>query len=355
MRGRGLDGGERSVERFLRGGVGAGADHCLNSLLLFRGELYGHDEAFGAFMVPDHSRFNLFSAFLQDEVRLRQDLSLTGGIKIEHNAFTGFEFEPSAQLVWAPTARQTVWASAARAIRQTSLLDENLHIAATVVPLGGTDFGVVEISGNPQLQAENVADFEVGYRNQVNRKVSIDVSGFASHYSDLRIAETGAPFFTFSPPPPHLVFPTEWQNQGRATNFGAELSGNWDVTGRWRISPGFSFLHMNVRPISVNRDSTQPTADYSPSHQAQLRSSVKLTRHLDWDTSVYFVGVLKNGPVPAYTRVDTHLGWTMRENVDLSVSGQNLLAPRHFEFVNGYQVMPTEVERSVVGKATWRF
>ena len=43
------------------------------------------------------------SAFLQDELKLTDSLSLTIGSKVEHNGFTGLEFEPSAQLVWTPT------------------------------------------------------------------------------------------------------------------------------------------------------------------------------------------------------------------------------------------------------------
>jgi len=45
----------------------------------------------------------------------------------------------------------------------------------------------------------------------------------------------------------------------------------------------------------------------------------------------------------------------MGESLYFSVSGQNLLSPHHFEFRNGYQVHPTEVERSIVGKITWHF
>jgi iron complex outermembrane receptor protein len=310
---------------------------------------------YDTFMVPDHFRQNLFSVFLQDEIELTRNLAFTVGAKVEHNTLTGFEFEPSAQLVFTPTARQSVWASVARAVRQPSLLDANIQIAAAVIPLDQTNFGVAEIVGNPQLQAENVLDYELGYRNQVNRKMSFDVSTFLSNYTDLRITEAGTPFFTFTPGPPHLVFPSTWANSGRAQDFGAEVSGSWDVTSRWRLSPGFSILHMNIKPEPTGSTSADASHGNSPRHQAQLRSSVKLSRRLEWDTSAYFVGVLTNGPVPAYTRVDTRLGWTMGEFVYFSVSGQNLLTPHHFEFLNGYQVHPTEVERSIVGKVTWRF
>jgi len=311
---------------------------------------------YDAYFFPDHRADNLFSLFLQDEIALTHNLTLTLGTKLEHNVFTGFEYQPSAQLVWTPKDRQNVWLSAARAIRQPSALDETVQIAASVVPLQNGNFGVVELSGNPQLNAEKLIDYELGYRSQLNRRMSFDVATFLSNYSDLRTTEPGAPFFTSDPEPPHLVLPAMWGNFARARNYGVELFGSWNVTNWWRLSPGFSFLHMNVQPLASSGDATVgATSGYSPKHQAQLRSSVKLSHRLEWDTSAYIVGVLGNGPVPAYTRLDTHLGWTAGESVYFSVSGQNLLTPLHVEFVNGYQVNPTQIERSVVGKITWRF
>jgi iron complex outermembrane receptor protein len=326
----------------------AGAGYRLTSSTYFG--------AYDAFFIPNRRRDNLFSIFLQDEIRLRSDLTFTLGSKVEHNVFTGFEYQPSAQLVWIPRERQTVWFSASQAIRQPSALDVGVQLAESVIPLGGDQFGVAELSGNHQLNAEKLIDYEAGYRNQVDSRLSIDVTTFVSNYSDLRTNEPGAPFYTLDPGPPHMVFPSTWGNSARARDYGAEVSASWDVAKRWRISPGYSLLRMKVTPDATSGDAAvATTGGYSPQHQAQLRSSVKLSRTLEWDTSAYYVGRLTNGPVPAYTRLDTRLGWTLRERTYLSVSGQNLLTPRHFEFLNGYQVHPTEVERSIVGKITWRF
>src|SRR5271165_832641 len=49
-----------------------------------------------------HRVDNLFNTFVQDEIRLAGSLALTVGSKLEHNSYTGFEYELSAQLVWTP-------------------------------------------------------------------------------------------------------------------------------------------------------------------------------------------------------------------------------------------------------------
>ena len=62
-------------------------------------------------LVPAVLDQNLFSAFLQDEILLTDKLKLTIGSKLEHNDFTGLEYEPSARLAWT-TAQATLLISA---------------------------------------------------------------------------------------------------------------------------------------------------------------------------------------------------------------------------------------------------
>jgi iron complex outermembrane receptor protein len=64
---------------------------------------------------------------------------------------------------------------------------------------------------------------------------------------------------------------------------------------------------------------------------------------------------LRYGPVPSYTRLDSRVGWRPGESLEFSVAGQNLLTPAHIESADGLQVHVTQVERSVVGRVTWRF
>ncbi len=199
-------------------------------------------------------------------------------------------------------------------------------------------------------------DYEAGYRAQPSKRLSFDVTGFFSDYRRLQTAEPGLPYFTLVPAPPHLVLPLVYGNFGRAKNYGVEISAQWRVTSKWLLRPGFSFLEMNVSLDPRSGDTAFPsTPDDSSKHHAGLRSTVNLPHNLEWDASAYYVGSLEGGLVPAYTRVDTRFGWRIRESVDLSITGQNLLTPRHVEFLDALQVNPTRVERSVSAKVTWRF
>jgi len=58
----------------------------------------------------------------------------------------------------------------------------------------------------------------------------------------------------------------------------------------------------------------------------------------------------------AYARLDTGVEWRAEESVKISVSGQNLLSPRHVEFWTRFPgVIPTYAQCSIFAKITYRF
>jgi len=278
------------------------------------------------------------------------------GSKVERNDFTGFEFEPSVGLVWSPTNRQSVWFSAARAIRQPSALDTSVRSDSAVLPAPGVPFALLTVSGNPLATAETLRDIEAGYRAQIGTRLSVDLAAFRSYYRSLRSGDLDAPYFTTDPGPPHLVLPVVFGNKTRANTYGGELFLNWSVTNRWRLSPGYSVLRMAIfrDPSSVDVQA-QTIPGSVPRHQFQIRSSLQLTRSLEWDSSLFHIGRLAYGGIPRYTRVDSRLALRLGESLEFSIAGQNLLTPRHAEFPDELGASHTVIERSVFGKVVWRF
>ena len=81
-----------------------------------------------------------FSAFVQDDFRLVPTrLTLTGGLKVEHNDFTGLELQPSLRVVFKPHREQTAWAAVSRAVRTPSALEgRDLFAVAVGEPFPGS-------------------------------------------------------------------------------------------------------------------------------------------------------------------------------------------------------------------------
>jgi iron complex outermembrane recepter protein len=310
-------------------------------------------------LVPLYPTDRLANVFFQDEISLAHSVALTLGTKFEHNTYNGFEYEPSAQLVWSATDRQTVWFSAARAIRQPARLDSSVSVDYQFVPLGGGEFALAKIVPDRDTKAEELRNVEAGYRTQISDRLSFDATAFLSYYYHLHTQQPGTPFVNPDPSAPYLIIPLEPGYLGSGRGYGGEVFGNWKLNGRWRISPGYSWLRNNtwISPASPGAVFALPGAA-SPENQFQVRSLWNVTRRLEFDCSLGYVEAMPQGAygfAPGYTRLDTRLGWHIGESIELSLGGQNLLTPRHLEFYGEYPVQPTFVERSAIAKITWRF
>jgi outer membrane receptor for monomeric catechols len=168
--------------------------------------------------------------------------------------------------------------------------------------------------------------------------------------------EPESPFLQGSPT--LLVIPESFANKLHGTTEGIEVSVTWKVASRWTLSPGYSFLQMNLHKDRDSQDSmtVTDTEGTSPHHQAQLRSHVSLFRSVSWDASAFFVDNLPAPSIPSYTRLDSQLTWQVAEGMGFSVVGQNLLKDHHTEFNDLLQsVNSSEIKRSAFVRFTWRF
>jgi iron complex outermembrane receptor protein len=312
--------------------------------------------ASSAIYMPQQRTDNLYSIFLQDEIRITNSLRLTLGSKLEHNAYTGVEYEPGAQLMWTPAKKHAFWLSVARAIRQPSRSDTDLQVDVATFPLDNGGTGVIRLAGDPDRdrRAEVLISYQAGYRAQINKQFSFDAVGFLNYYHHLQTQEPGAPFPVN--PSPDMVFPLFFDDQAHAQTYGGEIFANWNVVSHWRISPSYSFIHMVVNPDPSSQDTTVAgTEQDTPRHKFSARSLVTLPHNLEWDAALYHVSSFLDVAVPSYNRVDTRIAWHFGEGTEFSVVGQNLLSPRHAEFTDAFFLNHTQIKRSVYGKVTWRF
>ena len=286
---------------------------------------------------------NLFSAFLQDEVALRRDLSFTLGTKLEHNDYTGFEFEPDARLSWNVSAGQTLWAAASRAVRTPSRIDHDLS--------EGTPPYVVLLKGGSDFTSETMIAYEAGYRTQITSTFSGSVSAFYNQYNDIRSTS-----FT-----PGTILPLYFANNLEGHTYGTEFSGRYQVMEAWSLHVGYTFLreHLWVKAGQYDlSDARNETAD--PEHQVSLRSELNLPRRTEFDAALRWVDTLpiNSGPslgtVPAYFELNMRLAWHASDRLEFSLVGQNLLHDHHPEY--GFpDAARVEIQRSAYGKLAWRF
>jgi len=306
---------------------------------------------------PERKTVPYGSAFFQDEIRLTNSLFLTLGSKLEHNDYTGWEYEPGAQLVWTPSEHHTFWTSASRAIRQPNRADFGARLNVAVTPIDGM-LALITLSGDNGVKAEKLHDYEVGYRSQIHPRLQVDIATFLSYYHDVETSEPGAPYLVTSPGgTPYLVLPLSFANLARARNYGAELYLQWSAARRWTLGSGYSFLQMSAGTVAGSGDTFASTIPGSSAkHHLALNSSVKLRSNIEWNATLRYVSRLATPNIASYVGADTTMRWQPRGDLEVSVTGQNLQSPRHMEFADVAKVLiPSPVERSLFGKLTWRF
>jgi iron complex outermembrane recepter protein len=290
---------------------------------------------------------NLYSGFLQDEIKPFEKLILTGGTKIEHNDFTGFEFEPSGRLQYNLAEHQIVWIAISKAVRTPSRYDEDLF-----EPAPGYTYLFRQV-GDPNFRSETVIAYELGYRAQITPKVSGSLSGFYNVYDHLRSTSD-----TISLTAPSLIT-TYFENNLEAHTYGFEFSANYQAQSWWRLHAGYDLLKEDIflQPGTTDlNEGLNETAD--PQQQVMLRSSMDLPYRIEFDVDGRWIDTLHNnsgstpGTVPSYGEMDVRLGWHATARIELSVVGQNLLHDQHPEA--GFP-SPTreEIARVVFGKVSY--
>jgi iron complex outermembrane receptor protein len=305
---------------------------------------------------PDSRSDNLYSAFVQDELRLLKDkLFLTLGSKFEYNNYTGFEVQPSARALWTPSPDQSIWAAVSRAVRTPSRSDDDVRINRQVVP--GAPPVLVSVFGDRDFDSEELLAFELGYRVRPEEWVSLDIATFYNLYDNLRTLELGSTFIEASPAPLHAVLPSTAANRMDGKTYGVELAADVLALDWLNLQLAYTFLQIELDLEAGSTDSTSRSAEgESPHHQVSLRSSMDLGNNIELDMWVRHVGKLPSLDIESYTGFDARLGWRPRSDMELSLVGKNLFENQHQEFKPELiDVIPTEVERSVYGKVTWRF
>ncbi|MDL2356665.1 MAG: TonB-dependent receptor [Pseudomonadota bacterium] len=278
--------------------------------------------------------------FAQDEIALRAALRLTLGLKFEHNSFSGLEALPNLRLAWNIDSDHLLWSGLSRTVRAPSRIDRDLFLIDQRAPAGAPAY---RIAGGPQFVAETARVLELGYRGQRSAALAYAATVFYSDYDKLRTLE------------PVAGQGAQFRNMGQGAARGLELWGRWQVDGSWRLSGGLVLQDIRTRLLAGSGDTSGQTglATNDPSSYWSLRSSHDLADDVQADLMLRHVGSLPAPAVPDYTELDARLAWQPRANLELSLTGQNLLHRDHPEF--GAAATRQLVERSVLLKLALRF
>ncbi len=295
---------------------------------------------------PDSVGLDTFSGFVQDEHRwLDEDLRFTIGTKLEHNDFTGFEYQPTIRLAYL-FGKQIVWGALSRTVQTRSRVDDlTYNIETDESPLP------IVYGGDPDADAEIVRSAELGYRTEFLGKGSVDLAGFLNEHENQRafIPYSGGGYVDYV-----------GGDDGEATSWGVELAMNWVAFDWWTLGGTYTYLQVSgddpvvEGSLTPGGESSAEETNY-PEHQAGLNSKMNLPHDVQFDAYAYYMDEIPNQATDSRVRLDLRLGWTPSENFDVSLVGQNLLYDEEPEWGSQLTFGSGVPGRGAYLKLTWGF
>ncbi|MBS1701592.1 MAG: TonB-dependent receptor [Armatimonadetes bacterium] len=310
---------------------------------------------------PTRPYFNpsTFSAYGQYEKDLGPRTQFTFGSTIEHNAYSGWEVQPSARLLCRKDPTESYWFSISRAVRTPSPADTNASFLFGISqdPDSGLPVRIIGITDD-QFKSEAVVSLETGWRKQESDKLNLDITAFYNDYTNLRSIEFVDNQVVMDATP-HIDSNYIFRNSVSAHTYGAEASIGYRANDLWNLTGNLSYIgdHFSLRNGAIQ---PFPLAGVDgsgsvPKWMANIRSSWILNDTSDFDLSAYYTSANPVFNLPAYTRVDARYSAKLPNNWHLTLMGQNLLGPSHLEGTTSFSEVPMRVRRTLSLQIGYRF
>jgi iron complex outermembrane receptor protein len=302
----------------------------------------------------------LFSLFFEDDFSLVPNrLVLTGGLKLQHNSYTGFEVQPGVRALWSPDAHHSIWAAVSRAVRTPSVQERDLYFLQPAAPVDSLPTEVLAL-GDPHFRSEVELAYELGYRQQFGKTVSADLAGFVNSYTRLRNQEFLTPYVVSSPTPT-LILPVTYDNELKASTHGAEAAVSWTPVRALRFQSSYAWSNAHLR-LADGQPDLYGDSWSTPTNTVSARGTWNFAQRWSLYSAVYAVTRLERSSgmtvaaSGAYVRLDTHISFKLRESLEFSAGGDNLLQGRHPEFdPQDPFTVRSQIPRSAFLQGVWNF
>jgi iron complex outermembrane receptor protein len=297
-----------------------------------------------------------WSIYAQDEWTLVPGRwRLTGGLRVDHDLYTGSHTQPNLRLLHTPSESLAMWAALSRASRTPARGEQDGIFNVALLPPGSAanpgPLPITVLSGNGlpgSTQADHRLDaIEVGLRVQPHAALSMNVAAFRNRLHDTGatgLPSTQAPVFVATPSPHLEVISllTPYSVNVR----GLEFELDWRPATGWRHQLALSHF-----AASAPSDSTVTSVDRSlyatPRWIGHWRSVIDVTSAWRLDLRVRHAG--ERGAAgdatqhtDAYTALDATLSWRAGSS-EFALGGTNLLRPAVAEFSPDYGIATASV------------
>jgi len=238
-----------------------------------------------------------FGSYLFIQQTLAERLTLNAGLRFQNNSEYGEQWIPSAGFAWKVGELTTWKGNVSKGFRSPTMRELFLW------------------GPNPNLNPETIISYETGisklfFNNKMNAELTV---------------------YTLSGDNLIIIVPNKGlQNSGEVANKGIELAFNAEPAKNLTLNATYSYIHME-NPVYA-----------TPEHHLYFNASYRLKK-LQLTANIQQITNLDNDPSPivnleSYTLLNAKAIYNLTKNINLYVSGENLLGQTYE--VNRYYTMP---------------
>lgn len=281
-----------------------------------------------------------WALFTENEWRISDRFSLTGGLRYDRHEVYGGHFSPRLYAVWHATDELTIKGGVSTGFRAPDIrqVAPGYYLA--------TQQGAGWIAPNPDLQPETSTNIEIGavwerpgfsfsatvYRTEFNDKLSnMNSHRLVNADTGDIIDPLGGAACNSAALAPYPGYRCLWQsfNIDDAVISGVELAATWDVRDDVRLRGSYAYT-----------DSEQRTGDYA-GFPLQRTPRHRATLHVDWTTplaglNIWGAGTYHGREINAGAR----LGSNGREVVINGQTGREYASYSMFDLGANYEINP---------------
>lgn len=253
----------------------------------------------GTFHVVNGGEQRTAAAFVETIAQLRDDLSLTAGLRVDswRSERTEVAWNPRVSLLWRANDALSLIASAYTAFRAPTL--NELY--------RGFRVGNIETLANAELQSEELRAFEVGARAR-----NVRVTAFWMRVSDtianVTIAQTPA------------TITRQRQNLGTTLSRGIEADAEWRFARDWRASAGWLFVDATVEDGELEGNRLPQVPRHQATAQLQWR---RIGAQLRW-SGAQFDDDLNQLELGSYVVADLFAAMPIAKAIELTLAVENV-------------------------------
>jgi len=307
------------------------------------GASYRGTEVDSVYIHSETAHDDIIGLFLQDELKIFDNLRFVAGVKYERNSFTGGDFSPRGCFLYSPWPDHHFRFSVARALKTPTFIEDGTRLVFTLpspLPL----IPPISYVGNEHLDPEDMTALELGYRTILFNEIGLNVELYYNNLDKVSGSATPIKFWPF-----HY----RADNCYDAIAKGIEVAVDYPITSWWTLKANYTFQELDVKGDNEDIPS-------EPKHKFNLGSSFTFKNGFSLDVKAHFVDETRWFGMDKFTKTDDYLRLDIRvsqklfgNKVELSLAGQNItdkLHPETINFPGAYKV-----ERLVYGQVTLWF